>query len=242
MCLVSLTEQCKFLNQGRCVCSTHGVRRFAGSDSTASTMQSFFYLVLNAPRVYAKLSQEVKEAQEAGKLSEIVTYAEAQNLPYFQACLKEAMRVRPAVGLGIYRRTPPEGVEIGGKYYPGGIEVAVNGWVLHRDASIFGDDVEEFRPDRWFERDAKLMTSHLYQVSLRGRAPMWLDNILTCLLAIVWRWFSSLHRPQSCPVRDEQNPHPDHEGIRDHACAPGPTFAVSFDFLRCAGGTRGVSA
>jgi len=69
----------------------------------------------------------------------------------------------PSVGLGIYRRTPPEGVEIGGKYYPGGVEVAVNGWVLHRDASIFGDDVEEYRPDRWFERDSKLMTSHLYQ-------------------------------------------------------------------------------
>ncbi len=130
-------------------------------------MQSFFYLVLNAPKVYAKLSQEVKEAQEAGKLSVIVTYAEAQALPYFQACLKEAMRLRPAVGLGIYRRTPPEGVEIGGKHYPGGIEVAVNGWVLHRDAAIFGDDVEVFRPERWFERDAKLMGSHLYQVSLR---------------------------------------------------------------------------
>ena len=129
-------------------------------------MQSFFYLVLNAPKVYAKLSQEVKEAQEAGKLSEIVTYAEAQNLPYFQACLKEAMRVRPAVGLGIYRKTPPEGVEIGGKHYPGGIEVAVNGWVLHRDKTVFGDDVEVFRPERWFERDAKLMGSHLYQVSV----------------------------------------------------------------------------
>ncbi|EXJ57564.1 hypothetical protein A1O7_07912 [Cladophialophora yegresii CBS 114405] len=136
---------------------------FAGSDSTASTMQSFFYLVLNAPKVYDKLTKEINEAQEAGKLSEIVTYAEAQALPYFQACLKEAMRVRPAVGLGIYRRTPPEGVEIDGKYYPGGVEVAVNGWVLHRDAAIFGDDVEEYRPERWFERDAKLMGSHLYQ-------------------------------------------------------------------------------
>ncbi|OAP59435.1 hypothetical protein AYL99_06733 [Fonsecaea erecta] len=136
---------------------------FAGSDSTASTMQSFFYLVLNAPKVYANLCQEIDEAQKAGKLSAIVTYAEAQALPYFQACLKEAMRVRPAVGLGIYRKTPPEGVEIDGKFYPGGIEVAVNGWVLHRDASIFGDDCEEFRPERWFERDAKLMGSHLYQ-------------------------------------------------------------------------------
>lgn len=128
-------------------------------------MQSFFYLVLNHPKVYSQLQQEVIEAQKSGQLSPIVTYAEAQKLDYFQACLKEAMRVRPAVGLGIYRKVPPEGVEIDGQFYPGGTEVAVNGWVLHRDRGIFGDDVEEYRPERWFERDAKLMGSHMYQVS-----------------------------------------------------------------------------
>lgn len=127
-------------------------------------MQSFFYLVLNAPKVYANLCEEVVEAQKAGKLSPIVTYAEALALPYFQACLKESMRVRPAVGLGIYRQVPPEGAEIDGRFYPGGTEVAVNGWVLHRDKVIFGDDCDEFRPERWFERDAKFMASHLYSV------------------------------------------------------------------------------
>lgn len=140
--------------------------RFAGSDSTASTMQSFFYLVLNHASVYSTLQKEVDEAQKAGQLSSIVTYAEAQKLEYFQACLKEAMRVRPAVGLGIYRRVPPEGANIGGEFYPSGTEVAVNGWVLHRDREIFGDDVEAFRPERWFDRDAKLMGSHMYQVCL----------------------------------------------------------------------------
>jgi len=137
--------------------------RFAGSDSTASTMQSFFYLVLNSPDVYATLQKEVNEAQKAGQLSAIVTHAEAQKLEYFQACLKEAMRVRPAVGLGIYRRVPPEGAEIDKEFYPGGTEVAVNGWVLHRDKAVFGDDAEVFRPERWFERDAKFMGSHMYQ-------------------------------------------------------------------------------
>ncbi|KAL6247947.1 hypothetical protein RBB50_005295 [Rhinocladiella similis] len=135
---------------------------FAGSDSTASTMQSFFYNVLNKPEVYAKLQREVDEAQKSGQLSEIVTYAEAQKLDYFQACLKETFRIRPAVGLGIYRNVPPEGVMIDGRYYPKGTEVAVNGWVLHRDKSIFGEDVEEFRPERWYEKDAKLMGGHLY--------------------------------------------------------------------------------
>lgn len=129
-------------------------------------MQSFFYLVLNNASVYANLTEEINKAQKAGQLSDIVTYAEAQKLEYFQACLKEAMRIRPAVGLGIYRNVPQEGVEIDGKFYPGGTQVAVNGWVLHRDKTVFGDDVEVYRPERWFERDAKFMGSHLYQVRI----------------------------------------------------------------------------
>lgn len=126
-------------------------------------------MVLNRPEAYSKLQKEVEEAQKSGQLSEVVTYAEAQKLDYFQACLKETFRVRPAVGLGIYRHVPPEGVMIDGRYYPKGTEVSVNGWVLHRDKTIFGDDVEEFRPERWFERDAKLMTGHLYNVSTGDR-------------------------------------------------------------------------
>jgi cytochrome P450 len=63
---------------------------------------------------------------------------------------------------------------IDGRYYPKGTEVSVNGWVLHRDKSIFGDDVEEFRPERWFERDAKTMTGHLYNVSVG--TDQWSEN------------------------------------------------------------------
>lgn len=164
-------------------------------------MQSFFYLVLNNASVYSNLQEEIDKAQKSGQLSEIVTYAEAQKLDYFQACLKEAMRVRPAVGLGIYRNVPPEGVEIDGKFYPGGTQVAVNGWVLHRDRTIFGDDVEVYRPERWFERDAKLMGSHLYQVrpSQREAQPTLVKGnslILTWLMRLSVRWWQpSLHRP-----------------------------------------------
>lgn len=128
-------------------------------------MQSFFYLMLNRPAVSSKLIAEIDEAQKSGNLSEMVSYAEAQNLPYFQACLKEAMRVRPAVGLGIYRYLPPEGAEIDGTFYPGGTAAAVNGWVLHRDQGVFGKDADEYRPERWLEGDAKVMERNMYQVS-----------------------------------------------------------------------------
>ena len=138
--------------------------RFAGSDSTASTTQSFCHHVLREPAIYSKLKKEIDEALASGKLSEMPQWNEAQALPYFQACLKEAMRIRPAVGLNITRLVPPEGTEIDGIWYAGGTRVALNGWVLHRNESIFGRDPKVYRPERWLEGDARNMERYMFQV------------------------------------------------------------------------------
>jgi len=141
---------------------------FAGSDSTASTMQSFFSEVLRRPPVYAKLQKEISDAAARGDLSDYITWQEAQKLDYFQACLKEALRLRPAVGVNITRVVPPGGADIDGKWYPGGVNVAVNAWVTHRDTALFGEDVDTFRPERWLEdKDkARLMEKYGFWVSL----------------------------------------------------------------------------
>ncbi|KAI0141601.1 cytochrome P450 [Xylariaceae sp. FL1272] len=141
---------------------------FAGSDSTASTMQSFFWLTLTAPRVYAHLKSEIDAAVTQGTIprSGNIEWTQAQTLPYFQACLKEAMRLRPAVGLNITRYAPaPDGVEIEGRHYPAGTRIAVNGWVLHRDKTVFGEDADFFRPERWLEdeENARVMERFMFQ-------------------------------------------------------------------------------
>lgn len=142
---------------------------FAGSDSTASTMQSFFFHALSDARIYARLQDEIHAAAAAGTIPGTgnIAWAEAQNLHYFQACLKEAMRVRPAVGLNITRVVPPEGAELDGQFFPGGVAVAVNGWVLHRDRATFGEDADDFRPERWLEdvEAARRMERFMFQVS-----------------------------------------------------------------------------
>lgn len=76
------------------------------------------------------------------------------------------MRVRPAVGLNITRVVPPEGAELDGEFFPGGTTVACNGWVLHRDKETFGEDADEFRPERWLgdEERARRMERYMFQV------------------------------------------------------------------------------
>jgi cytochrome P450 len=126
-------------------------------------MQSFYYHVLRDSAIYTNLKDEIDRATTSGTLSRFPQWNETQALPYFQACLKEAMRIRPAVGLNITRMVPPEGAEIGGKRFPGGTRVAVNGWVLHRNEEIFGADPKVYRPERWLEGDAKNMERYMFQ-------------------------------------------------------------------------------
>jgi len=159
--IVAQKEHPEALGPGDVFAIAHGAI-FAGSDSTASTMQSFFWYVLANKRVWDKLVEEILSAS----LSEMVQYNEAQNLPYFQACLKEAMRIAPAVGLNITRSVPPSGAEIDGVKLPGGTSVAINGWVLHRHRGIFGKDADVFRPERWLEGDKdqiKMMERCMFQ-------------------------------------------------------------------------------
>ncbi|KAI6913393.1 hypothetical protein KC318_g1057 [Hortaea werneckii] len=138
---------------------------FAGSDSTASTMQSFCHFVLSHSQVYARLKEEIDEASKEGRLSAMPQWNEVQTLPYFQACLKEAMRLRPAVGLNITRLTPPGGAEIDGQQIPGSVRIALNAWVLHRNEEVFGPNAKVYRPERWLEdaEKAKAMERCMFQ-------------------------------------------------------------------------------
>lgn len=136
---------------------------FAGSDSTASTMQSFFWYLLSHEEVYKRLMEEISAAD----LSDMVSWTEAQNLPYFQACFKEAMRIAPGVGVNIIRKVPSGGATIDDNHLPAGTEVSVNGWVLHRHEGVFGKDAETYRPERWLEasrEQLRMMERCMFQV------------------------------------------------------------------------------
>ncbi|CCC09088.1 hypothetical protein SMACR_03083 [Sordaria macrospora] len=156
---------------------------FAGSDSTASTMQSFFYHVLSSPSTYRSILSEVQTAVSSGIIPATgnLTWNQAQNLSYLQACLKEAMRVRPAVGLNITRLVPPEGAELDGHFFPGGTSIAANGWVLHRDKTTFGQDADEWRPERWLENEEEARRMERYMFQFGGGSHLCIGRNLALL-------------------------------------------------------------
>lgn len=132
---------------------------FAGSETTAISLSSTFYYLLRNPTCLVRLRTELDDFARKGGFSDtttgLVTFAEAQQLPYLHACIQEAFRMHPAPGLPLERIVPPEGAEIAGHFIKGGTIVGCSAWVIHRRPEIFGQDVEVYRPERWLPEEGK---------------------------------------------------------------------------------------
>lgn len=72
-----------------------------------------------------------------------------RDLPYLDACVNEAARLHPPFALPLERVVPEGGVTVSGVYLPGGTNVGGNPYVMNRHRPTFGEDVEEWRPERW---------------------------------------------------------------------------------------------
>ena len=99
---------------------------FAGSDTTAATLRAIFYFLCRNPEAHQKLLNEVDEAAQKGEISNPVTFAEAQNMKYLQAVIKEGLRIHPAVGVLLERVVPEGGAEFGDVWLPEGTIIGVS--------------------------------------------------------------------------------------------------------------------
>ncbi|KAI1365497.1 cytochrome P450 [Xylaria arbuscula] len=124
---------------------------FAGSDTTSISLRAIFINLIRHPRALSKLRSELQAQRAAGKLSSIVTAAEAEACPYLQAVMYESLRLHSPVAFMLDRDVPPEGMTICGKFVPGGTAVGTNPWAIQLNPKVWGDDVDEFRPERWLE-------------------------------------------------------------------------------------------
>ncbi|KIW32511.1 uncharacterized protein PV07_04048 [Cladophialophora immunda] len=123
----------------------------AGADTTALLLTSIFYYLLKNPSTLQKAVEEIDSADKEGCLSEYVTWHEASKLSYLQACVKEAIRMHPPIGLVLERYVPKGGAILDGHFFPEGTIVGVNPWVTARNKEVYGKDCDSFRPERWLE-------------------------------------------------------------------------------------------
>ncbi|CAL5873155.1 uncharacterized protein PFLUO_LOCUS7424 [Penicillium psychrofluorescens] len=49
------------------------------------------------------------------------------------------------------RIVPKGGKVLADQWFPEGSTVGINSWVAHRNQEVYGQDADEFRPERWLE-------------------------------------------------------------------------------------------
>lgn len=121
----------------------------AGSDTTGIFLRTLFYQLLTHPYTLNKLRAELDGAAAAGNLNPLASWRQTRELPYLDACVKEAGRIHPPFGLPMERVVPPEGATICGEYIKGGTLVGMNSWAVHRNRDLYGQDCDEWNPNRW---------------------------------------------------------------------------------------------
>lgn len=127
------------------------------------------YLIQN-PEAYTALQAEVDEVLGTGPMKR----DHINKLVYTQACLRETLRLQPTGPVFALRPQPTEddssgatgNVVIGGKYL-----IKPNQTVLtvlpklHRDPAVYGDDAEDFKPERMLEVNFKKLPRNSWKVS-----------------------------------------------------------------------------
>ena len=121
----------------------------SGIDAISIAFVSTFALLMRHPRAMAKVREEIDTAFYNGDLSNPLQWREASRLRYLDAVLKESLRHGRARRPNIERSVPIGGTTIDGHHLPAGVIVEWQVDAMHCDSDIYGEDVEDFRPERW---------------------------------------------------------------------------------------------
>ncbi|KAG6007592.1 hypothetical protein E4U21_005790 [Claviceps maximensis] len=121
----------------------------AGSDTTSNSSCALMNYLIQNPRVHEKLQKEVDAAIPAGV--EVPTFDMVRDLEYLAWVIDETLRHHCTSGIGLPRQIPWDspGITFRGHYFPAGSVLSVPTYTIHHSTEIWGDDAEEFRPERW---------------------------------------------------------------------------------------------
>lgn len=127
----------------------------AGRDSSAATLGWLFMLLGRHRGVFDRLRGVVLDT--FGTEASSVTYQSLKTCGYLQHCLQETMRLFPPIPVNASRNavrdtTLPRGGGPDGQslvFVPKGTAIDFVTFRTHRDPTLWGDDAEAFRPERF---------------------------------------------------------------------------------------------
>jgi len=122
-----------------------------GSDTTVSSIYSFFHFMTLYPEVQARGYAEIAAVIGNARLPLI---ADRQDLPFVNAIVKEVFRLSPVLPQGLPHQASEDNV-FDGFFVPKGTLVIPNIWYMARDSRVYNRP-EEFDPDRFMGDEPEL--------------------------------------------------------------------------------------
>ncbi|KAL8715116.1 MAG: hypothetical protein Q9220_001073 [cf. Caloplaca sp. 1 TL-2023] len=123
----------------------------AGRDTTASLLGNLWFVLAKRPDVWALLKQEVKTLG-----GQKPTFEQVKDMKYLRYVLNESLRLHPVVPnnsrMSITDTFLPLGGGPDGKspvFIPAKTNVGWSMYSIQRRKDIFGEDADEFKPERW---------------------------------------------------------------------------------------------
>lgn len=122
----------------------------AGRDTTAQSLTWTFYLLMRHPHAQEKILSELHStfAEAKDELPLSFDTVQPPSLPYVAAVFNESLRFYPPVPVELKESTA-ETTFPDGTWLPKGSVVMWAIWAMGRSKNTWGDDADEFRPERW---------------------------------------------------------------------------------------------
>lgn len=142
----------------------------AGHETTSGLLSFMFVQLLKNPVAYKAVQREVDEVIGQGP----VTYEHMSKIPYITACLRETLRLYPtAPAFSVVSNDKDRPTFLGKDRY----EVPPNATItallprIHRDPAVWGEDAEDFRPERMLDENFNKLPPNCWKVSQPHSKP-----------------------------------------------------------------------
>ncbi|PWY92638.1 cytochrome P450 [Aspergillus heteromorphus CBS 117.55] len=164
----------------------------AGHETTSGMLSFVFYFLLKNPHAYKKAQEEVDTVIGRRK----ITVDDLSKVPYINAVLREALRLRPTASIIRVHAHPTKNTEdpvtlANGKYVLNkgeGMSILLS--KLHRDPKVWGSDAEEFKPERMLDENFNRLPPNAWKPfgngmrACIGRPFAWQEGLLAVALLL----------------------------------------------------------
>jgi cytochrome P450 len=137
---------------------------------------------------------EAAVIQEVAALPDGFTDDNLRKCKLLNNVLTEMLRIRPPIGQSLPCVVPEGGAELCGHHIPGGANVVVQAWSMHRNPTVLKDP-ERFIPARWDNPSTDMLQS-FYMFGGGSRGKVW--PFISLLGTYLTNMDLSLHRGTFC--------------------------------------------